>query len=86
MSDMGTMPIPELIAGLREKAKNAGDDGNILNALVFNVLANRLDEQLTHIGFLEERIQYLVDHWPVPLEDNGITFPDGDFWERKTDL
>ena len=32
---------------------------------------------------LTARVQYLVDHWPVPLEDNGITFPDGEFWERK---
>ena len=47
MSDMATMPIRELIGGLREKAGSAADDNNILNALVFNVLANRLEEQLT---------------------------------------
>lgn len=29
---------------------------------------------------LSEYIQYLVDHWPEPLEEGGITFPDGLFW------
>jgi len=33
---------------------------------------------------LTTRVQYLVDHWPVPVEDGGITFPDGDFWKRSS--
>ncbi len=36
------------------------------------------------IKFLTERVQYLVDHWPVPLEDGGITFPDGEFWKTSS--
>lgn len=26
---------------------------------------------------LRMRVQWLVDNWPEPLEDKGITFPDG---------
>lgn len=32
------------------------------------------------------KIQYLVDAWPTKLEDNGITFPDGDFWPKSGTL
>lgn len=42
---MGTMPIQELIAGLREKAKEAIDNGGVINGMVFNVLAMRLEKQ-----------------------------------------
>lgn len=44
--DMGTMPIPELIEGMREKAKDAFNKGGMVDGLVLNVLANRLQEQL----------------------------------------
>ncbi len=44
--DMGTMPIPELIEGMREKAKAAFNKGGMVDGLVMNVLANRLQEQL----------------------------------------
>ncbi len=33
---------------------------------------------------LRERVQYLVDHWPVSVEDGGITFPDGEFWKTSS--
>jgi len=47
MSDMATMPILELIGGLREKAKSAIDnDNDVLKGMVFNVLAMRLEKQL----------------------------------------
>ena len=45
MSDMATMPILELIGGLREKAKEAIDSGGVINGMVFNVLAMRLEKQ-----------------------------------------
>jgi len=45
MSDMATMPILELIGGLREKAKEAIDNGGVINGMVFNVLAMRLEKQ-----------------------------------------
>ena len=31
---------------------------------------------------LHSRIQWLINNWPVPLEDDGITFPDGEFWRK----
>lgn len=31
----------------------------------------------------EARVQFLVDHWPAKLEDGGITFPDGTFYEKS---
>lgn len=31
-----------------------------------------------------DRLQYLIDHWPVPLEDGGVTFPDGEFWPQTS--
>jgi hypothetical protein len=37
---------------------------------------------LDYIDELETKIQYLVDRWPTKLEDGGITFPDGEFWQR----
>ena len=43
-------------------------------------LANFVGAQQKQIEDLTTRVQYLVDKWPVPLEDNGITFPDGEFW------
>ncbi len=33
---------------------------------------------------LTTRVQYLVDNWPVPVEDGGITFPDGEFWKTSS--
>lgn len=47
MSDMGTMPIPELITSMREQATKAIGSDRFINGMVFNVLANRLQEQLT---------------------------------------
>ena len=37
------------------------------------------------IAELEAKIQFLINIWPKPLEDGGMTFPDGDFWEATTD-
>ena len=33
---------------------------------------------------LTARVQWLINNWPVSLEDNGITFPDGAFWPQST--
>ena len=41
-------------------------------------MAELTDELLA----LSVKVQYLIDSWPTPLEDGGITFPDGDFWPR----
>jgi hypothetical protein len=32
---------------------------------------------------LASRVQFLVNNWPEPLEDGGITFPDGERWEKS---
>ena len=32
---------------------------------------------------LHAKVQFLVDSWPNPLEDGGITFPDGEFWKQN---
>lgn len=34
------------------------------------------------VTMLAARVQYLVDSWPTPLEDGGITFPDGAMWPK----
>ena len=41
-------------------------------------------DRLKHVEELTVRVQYLVDHWPVPVEDGGITFPDGEFWKTSS--
>lgn len=38
------------------------------------------EEAIEVIADLHAKIQYLIDSWPGPLPDGGITFPDGDFW------
>lgn len=48
--DMGTMPIPELVEGMRENARKAFDKGGMIDGLVLNVLANRLEAQHTENG------------------------------------
>jgi len=45
--DLGTMPIPELVAGLRKQANTSFDKGGMIEGLVLNVLANRLEAQHT---------------------------------------
>jgi hypothetical protein len=54
--DMATMPIRDLITGLRQKAKKLGDSGNIVDCLVLNVLTNRLKDQADIIDNLTEEI------------------------------
>lgn len=35
-----------------------------------------------YIDDLHAKIQFLVDNWPLPMSDGGLTFPDGDFWPK----
>lgn len=39
------------------------------------------DHQAQIIDDLRSKLQFLVNSWPLPLEDGGIAFPDGDFLE-----
>lgn len=52
MADMQTMPVDELVEGIRIKSQ----DMDPLHALVFNVLANRLEQQAELLGQTETRI------------------------------
>lgn len=45
MSDLETMPMPELVAGLRKQANSSFDKGGMVQGLVLNVLAKRLEAQ-----------------------------------------
>jgi len=60
--DMGTMPIPDLIEGLREKAKGAFNKGGMIDGLVMNVLANRLEEQHTESKRWKELCASMLIH------------------------
>lgn len=70
----------------------AGDDINIVCVAtqtklldVERILREHISRQTKQttlcIDELSAKIQYLVDGWPVPLEDGCMTFPDGDRWE-----
>lgn len=52
MSDMATMPVPELVAALREERK----DGNFLLQLTLAVIAGRLEAEYTRAEALQEKI------------------------------
>lgn len=55
MSDMATMPIPELVAGIREKTESMQP----LQAMVLGVLAGRLMKEYERAeGLIEERDIY----------------------------
>lgn len=53
MADMQTMPVEELVKEIRIKTH----DMDVLQALVFNVLCNRLEEQAELLGNVELRVQ-----------------------------
>lgn len=40
---------------------------------------------LAELTDVHARLRFVIDSWPVPLEDGGITFPDGDFWVQTPD-
>ena len=52
MSDMATMPVEELVAEIRIRTH----DMDILQAMVFNVLCNRLEQQADLLGTAEARV------------------------------
>jgi len=41
MSDMGTCPLPELVAEFRKSAKKADEDNDLLRSMLFSVIGNR---------------------------------------------
>jgi len=64
MTDMATMPVRELIEGLREKANTAIDkDHLIIQGMVFNILANRLEQEANRVDQLSEFLDLNVPTW-----------------------
>jgi hypothetical protein len=68
MSDMATMPIRELIAEMKAKAETLADNGNLLDCLVTNTLANRLAAEADKIDELESENDALREI----IEDSGV--------------
>ena len=67
--DMATMPVRELIGGLREKAESAIDnDNDVLKSLVFNVLANRLEQEANWSDRLQKFLDENVPTWRDEIE------------------
>lgn len=48
-----------------------------------NLVVGAKPTQQEVIEGLRAKIQFLIDSWPTPMSDGGITFPDGDFWPRS---
>ena len=61
--DMGTMPVRELITGMREKAQTAFKKGGMVDGMVLNVLAKRLEEEATRVDQLSEFLDLNVPTW-----------------------
>ena len=59
--------------------------GTIAQALTKHIEqcpAHPLSEAKEYITDLTIKVQFLVDNWPVPLEDECMSFHDGDCWEQ----
>jgi len=62
--DMATMPVRELIGGLREKAVQAIDKDHMpIQGLMFNILANRLEQEANRVDQLSEFLDLNVPTW-----------------------
>lgn len=69
--DMATMPIRDLIEGLREKAKSTADMGGFISSLVFNVLALRLEQEANWSDKLQEFLDLNVPTWRDEIKEEG---------------
>jgi hypothetical protein len=61
--DMGTMPVRDLITGLREKAQTAFKKGGMVDGMVMNVLALRLEQEANRVDQLSEFLDLNVPTW-----------------------
>ena len=61
--DMATMPVRDLIEGLREKAKGAFNKGGMIDGLVMTVLATRLEQEADWSDNLQEFLDSNVPTW-----------------------
>jgi hypothetical protein len=61
--DMATMPVRELIAGLRERAKDAFEANGMIDGMVMNCLALRLEQETDRVDQLSEFLDLNVPTW-----------------------
>ena len=61
--DMATMPVRDLIEGLREKATGAFNKGGMIDGLVMTVLATRLEQEADWSDNLQEFLDSNVPTW-----------------------
>ena len=61
--DMATMPVRELIDGLREKARDAFKANGMIDGMVMNCLATRLEEEANRVDQLSEFLDLNVPTW-----------------------
>jgi hypothetical protein len=61
--DMATMPVRDLIEGLREKAQGAFAANGMIDGMVMNCLALRLEEEADRVDQLSEFLDLNVPTW-----------------------
>jgi len=61
--DMATMPVRDLIAGLRERARDAFAANGMIDGMVMNVLAKRMEEEADRVDQLSEFLDLNVPTW-----------------------
>ena len=61
--DMATMPVRDLIEGLRERARDAFAANGMIDGMVMNVLAKRMEEEADRVDQLSEFLDLNVPTW-----------------------
>ena len=61
--DMATMPVRDLIEGMREKAKIAFNKGGMVDGFVLNVLATRIEQEADQVDRLRTFLDLNVPTW-----------------------
>lgn len=68
--DMATMPVRDLIEGLRERAQDAFEANGIIDGMVMNVLALRLEQEANRVDQLSEFLDLNVPTWRNEIATN----------------
>ena len=61
--DMATMPVRDLIEGLREKARGAFAANGMIDGMVMNCLALRLEQEADRVDQLSTFLDLNVPTW-----------------------
>ena len=61
--DMGTMPVRDLIEGMRERAQEAFKKGGMVDGMVLIVLATRLEQEANRVDQLSKFLDLNVPTW-----------------------